>query len=113
MSLSARGKTASIWPTTNWGRAGVGLFAGFVLFFAAFIGLAATGQKGGETVFDNLWLTIPGGLGGVCAVASFVVGGIGVAFGKERSLVSIFTTVIGLLATVFLFGELVTGDRPL
>ena len=109
MSVSAGRGPASIWPTTNWGRVAAGLFAGFAVFFLAFIVLAATGQRGGDTLLDNLWLTIPGLLGGVCAAASLVAGGIGIAFRQERSPVVIVTTAVGLLATLFVTAELVLG----
>ena len=60
MAVSARPDGVTLGPTTGWGRLTIGLAAGFIVFGIAFFIAAATGQKGGDTLGDNLHLAVKG-----------------------------------------------------
>ncbi|MGB8707594.1 MAG: hypothetical protein WCD72_06590 [Dehalococcoidia bacterium] len=95
----------NVLPKTSWGKWSVGLIAAFILFFALFLILVASGQRGGETFFSNLWLTVPMLLAGTCGVAAFVTGLISVIKSKERSILVYLAILIGLYILVFCLGE--------
>ena len=79
----------------------------FFLFFSLFQLLVALGQRGGETFFSNLALTIPGLLAASCAVTGFVVGMVGVIKSRERSILVYFAILIGLFVLIFVLGEII------
>lgn len=93
-------------PKTILGKWSVGLIIVFFLLFALFQFLVASGQRGGATFFDNLLLTIPIFLAGICGVSSFFAGLIGIIKSKERSILVFLATTMGLLVLLFLFGEI-------
>jgi hypothetical protein len=95
----------SILSKIPWGKWSVGLAVAFILFFALFQILVASGQRGGETFFSNLLLTVPVLLGGTCGVAAFVAGLISIIKSKERSVLVFVATVIGLIVLMFILGE--------
>lgn len=78
----------------------------FVVLYAIFFGLAASGQTGGETFSDNLLLAIPGLAGDVAAVVSGLLGAFAVFRRGERSVTCYLAMGIGALLLVFLAGEL-------
>ena len=88
------------------GKWSTGLIVAFFLFFALFAALVASGQRGGETFFGNLALTIPAFLAGVSAISAMVVGIISIVRSRERSVFVFLATVIGLLVLIFLLGEI-------
>lgn len=67
----------------------------------------ASGQRGGETVFDNWWITAPAVVAAVGAVGALIFGVTAIAKQHERSLVVWVGVVVGALVTTFLLGELV------
>ena len=95
----------TVLPKTSWGKWSVGLVLAFILFFALFVILVASGQRGGETFFSNLLLTVPMFLAGTCGVAAFVTGLIGIIKSKERSILVYLAILIGLYILVFGLGE--------
>lgn len=105
MSVSTRGGTSTVWPTTRWGRVGAGLFGGAAVFFAFFVGAAITGQTGGDTMPGNLWLFIPGVLSTACLVLSGVASGIAIFMRTERSVVVLLSLGISVLATLYELAE--------
>lgn len=77
----------------------------FFLACAAFLHIMAlTGQEGGDTFLDNLWLGIPGILAIVSGIAMFVASIIAI-IKKERALLVFMAAFIGLLITLLLLGE--------
>lgn len=66
---------------------------------------SATGQKGGETIFDNLWLGIPGVVAGASALASLVTGTIAMVKSRERSVATVVAVLVTAVVTFFLVGE--------
>lgn len=106
MAVSARPGDVTLGPSTGWGRVTIGLAAGFILFGIAFLVAAVTGQKGGATLGDNLWLSIPGGAGAACAVLSLLSGIFAVVARKERSMLVFVAIALTAASTIFLVGEL-------
>ena len=95
----------TVLPKTSWGKWSVGLIAVFILFLVLFVILVASGQRGGETFFSNLLLTVPMLLAVTCGVAAFVTGLIGIIKSKERSILVYLAILIGLYILVFCLGE--------
>jgi len=90
------------------GRWSIGLTITLFLFFVLFQLLVASGQRGGETFFSNLALTIPILLAGISGVSVFITGIIGIIKSKERSVFVFLTTMIGFLVLIFWLGEIVS-----
>ena len=96
----------SLKPRTITGKWSSGLIIAFFLFFAVFLILVALGQRGGDTFFSNLALTIPMLLAGVSGVSALVTGIIGIVKSRERSVLVFLATAIGLFVLVFTLGEI-------
>jgi len=88
------------------GKWSTGLIIAFLLFLAVFLILVASGQRGGDTFFSNLALTIPMLLAGVSGVSALVTGIIGIVKSRERSVLVFMATAIGLFVLVFSLGEI-------
>ena len=69
--------------------------------------LVALGQRGGETFLDNLLLTIPMFLAGICGICSLVTGLIGIIMSKERSILVFLASIVGLFVLAFVLGEII------
>jgi len=94
--------TNTMWvPTTSPGRLAVLGMATFLGLMALFAILVASGQRGGEGFFDNLWLTIPVLVAFASAVMATLAGAAAVITQGERSIVVIAATIIGLAITIF------------
>ena len=101
-----RGHLSGWAPTTILGRSAVA-FAGVFLFgLVVMAAVVASGQRGGNTLFDNWWISGPALLAAISAVASFVTGVLAVLCSRERSALVKTTVVVQGLVTVFLIGEL-------
>jgi cytochrome bd-type quinol oxidase subunit 2 len=92
-------------PKTRLGKYSFRLLLGFVFLFAVAQILVISGQRGGETFFDNLWLSIPMSLAFLCAIASFVVGIMSIVRDNERSPLVLIASLIGFVVLFFLGGE--------
>lgn len=92
-------------PKTSWGKWSVGLIAAFILFLVLFVILVLSGQRGDDTFFSNLWLTVPILLAGTCGIAAFVTGLIGVIKSRERSIPVFLAIFIGFDVLIFGLGE--------
>ncbi len=97
----------SLKPRTIMGKWSIGLIIAFFLFFAVFLILIALGQRGGDTFFSNLALTIPMLLAGVSSVSALVTGIIGIVKSRERSVLVFLATAIGLIVLIFSLGEVI------
>ena len=96
----------SLKPKSTMGKWSTGLIIALLLFFAVFLILVASGQRGGDTFFSNLTLTIPMLLAGVSGVSALVTGIIGIVKSRERSVLVFLATAIGLFVLVFTLGEI-------
>jgi len=88
-------------PTTGLGRWAILAVAAFVGFVAIFALTVASGQRGGQEFFDNLWLALPGLGAYFSAVAAFVLGVGAIAASGERSISVVAVTIVGLFVTAF------------
>ena len=95
----------SVLPKTALGKWSVGLIIAFFVLFALFLGLAASGHEGGDTLFSNLPLTLPIFLAAWCAVLALVLGIIDTVRQRQLSLFVIVAIGVGLVVTFFILGE--------
>ena|SRR3989338_3379077 len=93
-------------PKTTLGKWSFGLIISFFLLLICTTLIVSSGQEGGETIFDNLLISIPMLAAGLCAIASFITGIISIIKHKERSILVYISTFIGLLVLWFVIGEL-------
>ncbi|OGY24460.1 MAG: hypothetical protein A2172_04920 [Candidatus Woykebacteria bacterium RBG_13_40_15] len=94
-------------PKTTLGKWSVGLVVLFFLLLAT--GMTAVSvfkQEGGETIFDNLWISIPMLSAGAAAIAALITGIISIWKSKERAILVFVATLIGLLVLWFIIGEI-------
>jgi len=97
----------SFLPKTKLGKWSMWLIVAFFLLLATGIAVVSVfKQEGGETFFDNLWISIPMLNAVASAIAAFITGIIAIIKNKERSILVIITTVIGLLVLWFVVGEI-------
>ena len=96
----------SLKPKTTMGKWPTGLIIAFLLFFAVFLILVASGQRGGDTFFSNLALTIPMLIAGVSSVSALVTGIIGIVKSRERSALVFLAMAIGLFVQIFSLGDI-------
>ena len=87
-------------PKNPLGKWSIGLILGFFLFLILFFILVGLGQRGGDTFFSNLLLTIPMLIAVASAIGSFVVGIIGI-IKKERAILVFISILIGLMVFVY------------
>lgn len=92
-------------PATAGGRAAAWLLAGAVACFVAMNIAAMAGQTGGDTFFDNLWLSIPAIIAAVGVLAAAACAVYALTLQRERSAIVMAAFVIGVVALVFLIGE--------
>jgi cytochrome bd-type quinol oxidase subunit 2 len=96
----------SLLPKTTIGKWSVGLIVAFFALFALFLGLAISGHEGGDTLFNNLLLTLPIFLAAWCAVISLVLGIISALRERRLSLLGTVAMAVGLVVSFFILGEL-------
>ena len=94
-------------PKTTLGKWSVSLIIAFMVLLGVFQLLVASGQRGGETFFSNLILTIPMLTAGVSGISAFVTGLIGIIKSRERSVIVYLAALIGLFVLLFGIGEIV------
>ncbi|MCP3974370.1 MAG: hypothetical protein GY720_07750 [bacterium] len=94
-------------PQTPLGRRAVGLTAASFLLFVAFFGFVASGQRGGESFFSNLWLSATILPAAGLAIAGGAVGLTAAIKHAERSLGVLVAIVFGTSVLLFVSGELV------
>ena len=94
-------------PKTTLGKWSVALIFAFIVFLISFQLIVTSGQRGGETFFSALVLTIPILIAGICGVSAFVTGLIGVIRSRERSVIVYLAVTIGFLVLLFGLGEII------
>lgn len=93
-------------PGTAFGKWAVGFVISFFLFFALFSLIVASGQKGGDTFYENLYLAVPALLAAFSGILAVITGGISVFRDKERAASVYLATIIGFLVLIFCLGEI-------
>jgi hypothetical protein len=106
MQATQRSHKLRFVPFTRGGRLALGAFFAHVTFLVMFMIAAASGQEGGDTFFDNLWLSIPVMLAGVAIVVAALLALYALARRHDWSIVTVIVTLYGLLAMWFIAGEL-------
>lgn len=97
-----------ILPITKLGQWSVGLTAIFFLLIGSVMVLVNVfHQGGGNTFFDNYFISIPMLFAVLSAIAASVTGIVSVRKYKERSLLVAIPISIGLMLVVFLLGEFI------
>ena len=94
-------------PKTTLGKWSVALIIVFIVLLGVFQLLVASEQRGGETFFSNLILTIPMLIAGGSGISAFVIGLIGIIKSRERSFIVYLATLIGLLIMLCWLGEII------
>jgi len=95
-------------PKTLLGKWSVGLIVAFFLLLATGMTVVSVfRQEGGETFFDNFWISIPMLSAGAAAIAAFFTGALSIWKSKERAILVFIATLIGLIVLWFVVGEIV------
>lgn len=76
------------------------------LLFIAFFAFVASGQKGGESFFSNLWLSATILPAAGLAMAGGAVGSVAAIKHGERSLGVLVAIILGCSVLLFVIGEL-------
>lgn len=92
-------------PQTKPGRLAVLFVATHIVFMLTFTALVASGQRGGDTFFSNLWLTVPFLLAGAAALAGGGTALYAVIARGERSIFDWVAIALGLFVIYFAAGE--------
>ncbi|MFC2068788.1 hypothetical protein ACFLTP_07280 [Chloroflexota bacterium] len=92
-------------PRTGLGKWTTWLVIVTILLFITFQVLVASGQRGGDTFFSNLALSVPMLIAGISGISAFFTGIIGIIKSKERSVLVFIATVIGFFILFFVLGE--------
>jgi hypothetical protein len=69
----------------------------------------ASGQRGGETFLDNLYISVPMLLAAISGVLAFILGLIAIIKNKERAFFVFISTILGFFILWFVVGSLVFG----
>ena len=94
-------------PKTKLGKWSVGLVIAFFLLLATgMIVVSVFHQTGGDTIFDNLWISISMLSAGASAIAATFTGIVSVWRQKERAILVFVSSLIGLLVLWFVLGEI-------
>ena len=93
-------------PITSPGWWSVWLTLGFLLLMIVFYILVWSGQRGGETFFSNLWLSIPFVLAAISAFAGGIFALVGIGWKKERSVFVFIALFVGIFVSWFAFMEI-------
>lgn len=93
-------------PKTKLGNWSVGLIAIFFFLLGVFYVLVYSGQRGGETFFSNLYLTVPMLIAAAAGVSAFFTGGVSIIRDKERALLVFLSTLMGLFVLLYTSAEI-------
>ena len=75
----------------------------------ALFAATASGQRGGETFLDNLWLGIPGIVAFGAALTSMITGLTAVLVRRERGPIVVTTAITSTLVSLFVALSLIFG----
>ena len=93
------------WPRERFGKAAIALFVSMVICVSYFLLMVNVfGQRGGQTFFSNLNLSIPMLVGWLCGLLSFVLGTVVLFKHKVFAVLLMLTTLISFLTTLYGIG---------
>jgi hypothetical protein len=95
-------------PHTRWGWEALALLGLHIASMIFAMLMVATGQQGGETFFDNLWISVPMFIAGGAAIAAGALAVASIIFRGERSLFVFAALLLGLFVAWFAIGEVVS-----
>jgi hypothetical protein len=93
-------------PKKKLGKYSIIFITNFFLFLGLFFLLVKLGETGGETFFSNLKLTIPMLIASFSAITAFITGTINIIKNKEINILSILSTILGFLITIWWITEI-------
>lgn len=93
-------------PHSRLGKWSLWLVIAFVILIAAFQLLVFFGERGGDTFFSNLRLSLLILPAGIVAIAAFFTGIIGIIKSKDYAVLVFVATLIGFFVLFFVAGEL-------
>ena len=79
--------------------------AAFFIFMAIFFALVAAGVRGGDTYWAEWRLAVPFTSAAICGIGAAVTGLPALFRKRERSLLVILATLLGLFVAFFVAGE--------
>jgi len=93
-------------PTTVLGTWSLRLLVAFAACLGLFAILVASGQRGGDSLFDNLWLL--GSMGGaaLCSMGAGIVGVLAMRRQGDRSFAVMLAVVMGAISLFWFSAEL-------
>ena len=96
-----------IWglPKTVLGRWSVASAAVFFIFMTVFFALVTSGVRGGDTFWSEWRLSVPIVAAAICGIGAAATGLLALFRRKERSLLVILATLLGLFIAFFAAGE--------
>ncbi len=100
-------KQGWISPTTPLGRLSIRLLVAFAGCLGLFIALVASGQRGGDSILDNLWLLGSMGAAALSVIGAGVAGALAILRQGDRSASVMFAVVMGSLSLFYFVAELV------
>lgn len=92
-------------PRSVLGKWTVELFVQFLFLLGIFGMFIKGGERGGDTYFSNLRLTIPFTLAGLSSIISFFTGVISIIKNKERAVSVFLVSGIGFLVLLWSLAE--------
>jgi len=95
----------TVLPKTCLGKWSIWLIIAFIVLLTSFQILVASGQRGGDTFFGNLALSIPMLIAGIVGISAFFIGIVGIIKSRERSVLVFISVIIGLFILLFVLGE--------
>ena len=94
-------------PKTLLGKISIVSIVFFFIFLGIFFIFIVSGEKGGDTFFSNLKLSVPAVLTGISGIGAFFTGIIGIIIRRERSFFVLLSTVIGFFVLLWIIMEII------
>jgi len=93
-------------PKTYLAKWSVGLIVSFFVFLGLFFLFVDLGERGGDTFFNNLKLTIPIVVAGISGISAFFIGLISIIKNRERSVFVFMATLLGFFVLLWVLAEI-------
>lgn len=97
----------NIIPRSTYGKWTIYFILFFFFFLSLFYLLVEMGERGGETFFSNLKLTIPFLGAAISGIASLIMGLLSIFRERDHCITVYISIVIGLFVLIFVLGEII------